>query len=137
MNGIQPARLVTDEYATIRKVAPNPECPDPTTNITSRCVTSAVNKTPTAPAMGAITSPPKNANKPWFPLAPNSQLRPPGTSRKVSSPTRSTEISVHTKANTSGPSRLPCRGRPAKKEPGSNTTRLTTSTKLLRGSERL
>src|SRR5918993_2226530 len=136
MNGIQPARLVTDEYATIRKVAPNPECPDPTTKMTNRCVTSAVKNTPTVPAMGATTNPPKNARKPWSSLTPNSQVIPPGVPKKVSSPTRTTETSMQIKANTSGPRKLPCRGSPAKKAEGWNTTRLTTSTKLLSGSER-
>src|SRR5829696_5329878 len=105
-------------------------------SITNRCVTSAVRNTPTAPAIGASTSPPKNARKPWFPLAPNNQVMPPGTSMKVRSPTRITEISMHTKANTNGLRRLPCRGSAAKKAVGWKTTRLTTSTKLLSGSER-
>jgi hypothetical protein len=56
---------------------------------------------------------------------------------KVRSPTRITEISMQIKANTNGLSKLPCRGSPAKKAAGWNTTRLTTSTKLLTGSERL
>src|SRR5918997_4490070 len=136
MKGIQPARPVTDEYESIRKVAPKPACPDPTTKITSKCVTSAVRKMPTAAAMGATTSPPKNSRKPWSPLAPISEFMPPGTSIKLRSPTRSTEISVQIKANTNGLRKLPCRGSPAKKAEGWSTTRLTTSTKLLIGSER-
>src|SRR5215211_2509475 len=91
--------------------------------MTNRCVTRAAKNTPTVPAIGAITSPPTNARKPWSPLAPNSQVTPPGTLKKVSSPTRTTETSMQIKANTSGPRTLPCRGSPAKKAAGWNTTR--------------
>src|SRR5215217_1780879 len=54
--------------------------------MTNRCITSAVKNTPTVPAMGAITSPPTNARNPWSPLAPNSQVTPPGGAQEGEQP---------------------------------------------------